>query len=89
MKRYDVKPDQIRNPDNFTYGDFVKYDEAMEVIESLRKENVALKSQLEPVKIIKEAGEVTKDGFYKWKDLNDPGFESLYGEFIGPIQCRW
>lgn len=28
MKRYDFKPNTIRNPDDLTYGDYVEYDEA-------------------------------------------------------------
>lgn len=42
MKRYDFKPNTIRNPDDLTYGDYVEYDEA----HAIEQERDALKAEL-------------------------------------------
>ena len=36
MKRYDMKPCDIRNPDDLTYGDYVGYDEAQAEMDIMR-----------------------------------------------------
>ena len=36
MKRYDIKPCDIRNPDDLTYGDYVGYDEAQAEMDIMR-----------------------------------------------------
>ena len=43
MKRYDFKPNTIRNPDDLTYGDYVEYDEA----HAIEQERDALKARLD------------------------------------------